>query len=1294
MRFLSYILFFITIPINLNAQGWQETYSSALNAYVDSDYSNAIQEGEKALALASNGNEKLYTLKVLSATYSEIGNYKKGLEYGKQEVELCANESVPDSVLINSLNNLINNYLGLQDFANAIPKQREIVDLGKTVYPPDNLDHNQHISDLGYSYLMTDGYDSAIFFLKEANKYLLNIEGGAEDFLINQLNIGQAYYQKQEFISSMRTLQGLKEILENNGLESYQIYAEAMESLALVEYSIGKFAESQKNYEVASKKYLQLGFSVKDLEALNKQLALVYLKNELSVKSDSVQSLFSGEISSQNLIINQLSLAYKKYANQEIQEAKQLINNIIKKLQSTPEDDLLLAEAIILNAKIDLELGRNVDLDSINSAISIYSRLKKEGKKAEGLLIKGKLYKAIGQSEKAISSLQRADQIAKLVEDAHYLRYSIAVELLQTQLDLKRLTEAGTFYDQIVKDMVLDGTEYKNKLAYNYAIFLQVNGYNLEALDVLELLITTADYPQLLSYEQLMAKVYLDLGQTQESLSTYNEIEHYLSASGDMKSIAYGQNLIQLGRVNVVLGKYSAADGFYTNGIKIIEGNSDTPAEVFAATYNSYALFQQTIGNYDKTKLFYSKAKFFAKNNPALHVDIIQNLATLSQYQGQYNDAIILLKEALTDYESIYGTNHPYYATALQNLANAYNKNGDPLKARELLEEAIKIDVSNGLENSITYTNKLHNLAVILQETDDFTKAESVFNKVLANRKSLLGENHPDYIYSIYTMAVLKQRMKKNTEAKAYFDEAIDKYDFQIKSFFPYLSEEEKSKYYAKINEAFTAFQDFAAEYSAVDPSINSELYNFQLNHKAILLNASKSMHNTIIQSNDRELIDLYEQWVDMKRGLAKYYSMSKKELELADISINNIVEETNSLEKKLSLKSELFNINPEAKIISWRNVQSSLKENEAAIEIIRIKKNIRNDSIWYAALMVTPTTEIPKLIVFNNGKELESKFFKLYINSIKFRRTDKKSFANFWGPIHDELSTTTKVFLSCDGIYNKINISTLYNPETNDYVLDKLVVHNISNTIELTKNSNPINFDAHFNLALIGDPVFTKNGADNHEISSLPGTRMEIDLIDSLARSKNLNSLTLLGARASEDIIKKIESPNILHIATHGFFLADNSPSEDMYSMENNPLMRSGLLFSGSAKFFRGDHISFNSAQDTEDGILTAYEAMNMNLTNADLVILSACETGLGEVKNGEGVYGLQRAIEIAGAHSVLMSLWKVNDEVTKEMMVLFYQNIFNGVDKFEALNLAQKKIKENHNNPYYWGAFILSGI
>ena len=1290
--FLVIILHFFTC-YSLSAQSWQELYNSSLNSFTNRDFRKTISEGEKALLLASSNNEKLFTLKILSATSYEIGNFKKGVTYAQEEINICSMDVVPDSVFVNSLNNLINNYLGLQDFKNAVIYQKQLVLIGQIFYASDNLEFNQYVSDLGYSFLRTNEFDSAIYYLSKANKYLVNIEGGAEDFLLNELSLGQAYYKKKEFISSLTTLNGLCNILENNQLDTYQIYAETKETLALVQSSIGKFKQSQESYELASSKYLQLGFSVNDLEAFNKQLALVYIKNEETSKYDSLQALYTNKISSSNLLINQLSLAYKRYSSREFSEAKEILNQVILQLNQSNEDEKLFAEAYLLLTRLNLEMYGNSSEDTLNISIAVFFKNKILDKEAEAYVLKSKIYVQNGLNEMAISSLIKAKNLSKTFDANYYLKYSISLDLLKIYLQIKNLSQASSLYNQIKADKLLVGSEFDDKLSYNYAILLQANGYNLEALNILELLITNAYYPDLLGYQQIIAKVYIDLGKAHKSLEIYNSINNYLTDSNNKNAIEYAENLVQLGRVYVVLGEFAKAENFYFKSIELLENNSSTSSRTFAATYNSYAIYQQTIGNYEKAKLNYSKAKFHAKDDLQLRVDILQNLATLSQYEGEYYDAIILLKEAVASYEAIYGKNHSYYATALQNLANAYNKYGDPLKAISFLEQAINIDKNNYLENTISYANKLHNMAVFLLETDELDKAKEILSNVLAIRSNLLGENHPDYIYSLYNMAVLMQKMDDNTHAKEYFTQVINKYHFQIQSLFPYLSEQEKSKYYSKIKEAFTAFQDFAIEYSSIDPSINVDLYNFQLNNKAILLQSTKSMKERIDQSNDTDLITLYNQWIELKTALSKYYSMSKNELELAGISIDEVATEANSLEKKISLKSKFILSDFSEKETNWKDIQSKLKDNEAAIELIRIKKNIRNDSIWYAALIIKQNASVPELVILYNGKELETKFFKLYINSIKFKRKDSQSYKNYWQPINEALVGVTKIYLSSDGIYNKINVGTIYNPNSEEYIIDKMLIHNVTNTNEITKENQLFPTDSKFNIKLIGDPAFSGTENHNFSISPLPGTRIEVETIDSLIQSNNIQSLKLLGDQASERNLKSIASPTILHIATHGFFLADKTPTEDMYSMENNPLMRSGLLLSGAENSFRGNYISFNGSLEGEDGILTAYEAMNMNLSNSDLVILSACETGLGEVINGEGVYGLQRAFKIAGANSILISLWKVNDESTKELMIQFYLNILKGIDKFEALNLAQKKLKEKYSLPYYWGAFVISG-
>ena len=180
----------------------------------------------------------------------------------------------------------------------------------------------------------------------------------------------------------------------------------------------------------------------------------------------------------------------------------------------------------------------------------------------------------------------------------------------------------------------------------------------------------------------------------------------------------------------------------------------------------------------------------------------------------------------------------------------------------------------------------------------------------------------------------------------------------------------------------------------------------------------------------------------------------------------------------------------------------------------------------------------------------------------------------------------------------------------------------------------------------------------------------------------------------ATESKIKSLNSPHVFHIATHGFYVeeeSNNNINKIVSNVASNPLLRSGVLLRNGGMIYDGSKpYEFNK----QDGILTAYEAMNLNLENTDLVILSACETGLGEIELGEGVFGLQRSFVVAGANSVIISLFKVSDKVTTELMVSFYKHWNNGLTKHKAFVAAKKEIMKTYDNPMFWGAFLMIGV
>ncbi len=275
--------------------------------------------------------------------------------------------------------------------------------------------------------------------------------------------------------------------------------------------------------------------------------------------------------------------------------------------------------------------------------------------------------------------------------------------------------------------------------------------------------------------------------------------------------------------------------------------------------------------------------------------------------------------------------------------------------------------------------------------------------------------------------------------------------------------------------------------------------------------------------------------------------------------------------------------------------------------------------------------------------------------------------------------------------MYHQLSINALKDSK-GTYLVDKYAIQFVGNTKDVIalKASESVHTKP-LSAFLIGNPNYGSQGL----IDQLPGAEAEVKNITTLLTKYIIKTTSLIGTKATEAKIKEANSPNILHIATHGYFLADLSQMEttkvlgvDIAAAKENPLLRSGLLFANCDNVFDEN---YHASTNAENGVLTAYEAMSLNLDKTDLVVLSACETGLGEVKQGEGVYGLQRSFLIAGAKSIIMSLWSVSDEATMELMTLFYTGYAKSGNKTQSFNEAIKQLKLKYKEPFYWSAFVM---
>jgi CHAT domain-containing protein len=933
-----------------------------------------------------------------------------------------------------------------------------------------------------------------------------------------------------------------------------------------------------------------------------------------------------------------------------------------------------------------------------------------------------KLYDVTDRYDKAIDLLEEAIDINKRKYKKPNQQLGSLYQVLSHVYINKGEFEKAEVLLKSAIDIIKDDAGRKNIEYINalrtLGILYNINGNFSEAEKVLRQAhriskkLGLDDMPDISNTDDLV-ELYIKTGK-------YDDADELLKNTIKIKEIKYGKSHFQLitpynqlGRLNLIRGDFVNAEKAIVNAMEIAQVVFSDSSSRYIENLSLLSKVYTDMGEYSKAKEINFKVVELTKNKfGENHINLAnayENLAIIKLYS---NDSIAEIKELLDKALEIYrnaleSTEHPKFAEIMQILAIAETKdkeydNADMLlkNAGEILEKKFGKRSDKMADNHILQGDVHYQRGSFENSIKDYEHGLSIYKKVF-------NDKHPLYVAAQVKLAKAHFALKEYDKTMKILDETNAKNLEFMAKFFPSLSDNEKNSYWNSIKESFDLYNSLAINMLSSKKEVVQKMYNNRLATKAILLSSSIKVKERIMNSGDEKLIDNFTQYNIKREILTRSFSMSQEELHAAKINVSQLEKQVSDLEKKLSEESELFADKNDAKQFTWQDVSKALKPNEKAIEIIRLRyfDTDFTDSVLYAALILSPKSKTgPELILLTNGNELEGRYYKYYRNGVKLKAKDRFSYEQYWKAIDAKLNQPERIYFSADGIYNQLNIET-FQLDNGNYLFDKYTVYIVSNTKDLAIDAikgKPVYTGK--TAMFFGNPSFSDTTSQHlnplaslNKVSSiepLPGAEKEVNAINQLLEDQDWETKIYVLDEATEELAKKSVSPRVFHIATHGFFMEESQTSTQLeygQKKSDNSLLKSGLLFVGAAELLEEENeYGFNR----KDGILTAYEAMNLNFDHTEIVVLSACETGLGEVRSGEGVFGLQRSFLVAGARNVIMTLFKVDDEVTKELMKHFYTEWLETGDKRAAFNNAKRKIKDKYDSSIYWGSFVMIGL
>lgn len=830
--------------------------------------------------------------------------------------------------------------------------------------------------------------------------------------------------------------------------------------------------------------------------------------------------------------------------------------------------------------------------------------------------------------------------------------------------------------ESVVNRHFANDTDKQVGFLFNKGVYYREKGDFTRSIEALESAIDQINN----STDSTQIALQIELGTTYRNSGDMAKSEYILiqaiEAAEGSQEILLLKAIDRLSALMIELGDFSDSETYLLENLHRKDSLYNESPLLKLETYNNLSILYYRLNDLESAEKYIARGLDENEHIRTVKPKLLNNLGTIYMKEGKLDEAEKYFNESAKAFQEIYGSINPDYATSLSNLAGIYKLRGALKQALDTYSKVLDMDRAIYGTNHPTYATSLSNVGLLYMQFGSMGMAKRLLDQAKQIRLKTLGAYHPLYIKTINDLAIYHLIEKDTIAAMDAFDHALDAEIHHMHDIFPVLTDKQRKLYFNETRSNIERYCALAFQPSFVHTPYAVHAVNHFINTKGMLFYASEKMRRIILASGDEKIINTYNTWREEKYLLAQAYLLTQEERERQGLDIQEMETYCIDLEKELAQTFHVFLEEERSAYHTWEEISNVLGDSTAMIDMIQFRNYHAKivdqeldqgfeDQAHYVAFVIKKDSVI-EAVTWDRDIDFE-KGLKLYNNAIKFEIKDKLTHKIFWSPIQEHLNDINRVYFSPDGIYHKLNPAILFDIEGQKYVADEIDITNITSGKDLiyAEDKKLIR-----EAKIVGNPDFSNVQTEYMQLKQLAGAEEEAKDITNILDVRKWDTESFYFAEATEDQIKTFQNPGVIHIATHGFFKDDP---------ENiDPLHSSGIFLS-------------KQEGSTSDGILTAYEAMNLQLDQTSLVVLAACETGLGTVKNGEGVFGLQRAFLVAGADNVLISLVKINDQAARRFMNLLYEQLRDLEEPQQAFFNARALYRKEDNNPYNWGAYIL---